>query len=285
MCDPRRNGWRPTCPQQYALLAHARLDLTVASEIFDRDDAGRQAFRSDPQRLRTNAEAHGGEIALSGRRGCQRAAIRQHRRGQHIHGRRSDEARGKNGFRALVKGSGGIVLLNFSCAQENHAVGHGHRLYLIVGDIDHGLAEPALEAANLPAHFAAQLRIEVGERLIHQADRCLRDQSAAERDALLLSARELRGLAIEQPLEAEQIRRALEACRALGVPDAANLQPKHDVFRDRQMRKQCIGLKHHRHAAPRRRLAGDVAAGNLDRAGVGQIEASDQAQGRRFAAS
>ncbi len=49
----------------------------------------------------------------------------------------------------------------------------------------------ALQRPDLAPHLLAQLRVEVGERLVHQADRRLGDDRAAERHALLLAAGEL----------------------------------------------------------------------------------------------
>jgi hypothetical protein len=60
-----------------------------------------------------------------------------------------------------------------------------------VGHVDDGELELLLQFAQFAAHLLAQLRVEVGQRLVHQADLRLRDQGAAERDALLLAAREL----------------------------------------------------------------------------------------------
>ena len=84
-------------------------------------------------------------------------------------------------------------------------VGHGHRLDLVVRDVDHGDAESTLQSTDFATHLTAQLRIQVGQRLVHEADRRLGDDRAAERNALLLSARELRRFAIEKLLKPEQI--------------------------------------------------------------------------------
>ena len=65
---------------------------------------------------------------------------------------------------------------------------HGERLALIVRDIDGREPEFALDALQLEAHAFAQLRIEIGKRLVEQKEFGLHDQSAGEREALLLSA-------------------------------------------------------------------------------------------------
>ena len=85
-----------------------------------------------------------------------------------------------------------------------------------MGDVDHRHAELLLQRADLAPHLLAQLRVEVRQRLVHQADLGLGDDRAAERDALLLAARELRGLALEQLAEAEEAGDAIEPARVLG---------------------------------------------------------------------
>src|SRR2546427_333960 len=82
-----------------------------------------------------------------------------------------------------------------AAGEQDHAIGHRHRLDLIVRDIDHADAEFALQVANLLPHLLAQLRIEIRQRFVHQAHQRFRDDGAAKRDALLLAARELRWLA------------------------------------------------------------------------------------------
>ena len=47
--------------------------------------------------------------------------------------------------------------------EQDHAVGHGHRLDLVVGDVDHRDAELALQRPDLGAHLGAELRVEVGQ--------------------------------------------------------------------------------------------------------------------------
>ena len=49
-------------------------------------------------------------------------------------------------------------------------VGHGHGLDLVVGDVEDGGAELALDALELDPQVRAQLGVERGERLVHQVD-------------------------------------------------------------------------------------------------------------------
>ncbi len=105
-------------------------------------------------------------------------------------------------------------------------VSHAHRLALVVGDIDHGDAELLLQRPDFAAHLGAQLGVEIGQRLVHQTDRRLGDDGAAERDALLLAAGKLRRLALEQRIEAEQRRHAVQTPRPLGRGHLAHAQPE-----------------------------------------------------------
>ena len=56
-----------------------------------------------------------------------------------------------------------------------------------------------MDALDLGAHLDAQLGVEVGERLVEQQQPRLQHQRAGDRDALLLAAGELRGIALAEP--------------------------------------------------------------------------------------
>jgi hypothetical protein len=105
----------------------------------------------------------------------------------------------------------GRVLFDAAFAQQDHLVGHAHGFGLVVGDVDHGHVQLLLQGADFAAHFLAQLGVEVGERLVHQADRGIGDDGAAQRHALLLAAGELRRAAFQQVRQAEDVGHALQA--------------------------------------------------------------------------
>ena len=65
---------------------------------------------------------------------------------------------------------------------------HGHRLHLIVGHIEGGGAELALQFHDLFAGGAAQLGVEIAEGFIHQKHRRLTRHGPAQGHPLLLSA-------------------------------------------------------------------------------------------------
>ena len=63
-------------------------------------------------------------------------------------------------------------------------------------DIDEGDVQLLLIAADLDFHLGAQFAVEICQGLIKEKQRRPRDQAARQRDALLLPARQLVGIAL-----------------------------------------------------------------------------------------
>ncbi len=59
-------------------------------------------------------------------------------------------------------------LLDLSSLHHNHAGSKGHRLELVVGDIDGGRAKRLMQLLDLGAHRGPQLGIEIGEAFVEQ---------------------------------------------------------------------------------------------------------------------
>ena len=97
-------------------------------------------------------------------------------------------------------------LLDAAGVQHDDAVGHGHRLDLVVGDVDHGRAELLVQFADFEPHVDAQRGVEVGQRLVEQEGLRLAHDGAADGDALALAAGELARLAVEIVGEVEHAR-------------------------------------------------------------------------------
>ena len=68
------------------------------------------------------------------------------------------------------------------------AVGHHHRLVLVVRDEQNRHADAALDVLDLDLKLFAQLAIERAQRLVQQQRIGLEHQGAGQRDALLLTA-------------------------------------------------------------------------------------------------
>ena len=128
------------------------------------------------------------------------------------------------------------------------------------------------DAQQLFLHDDLGLRVERGERLVHQQDRPLHDQRARQRDALAHAAGQLAGQVL---LEAAQSDRGNERARALvarGLGHAAHLQAEGDIVDDAAPGKQVEVLPHH-HRVGAERMPDIVALRVLD---------PDRAAGRAF---
>src|SRR5712691_4423206 len=83
-------------------------------------------------------------------------------------------------------------------------MGEEQRLALIVCDVDRRDGKAPLQLSQLDPHALSQLRVEVRERLVEQEHLRAADQGAREREALLLSAGELRRGPFLETLETDE---------------------------------------------------------------------------------
>ena len=109
---------------------------------------------------------------------------------------RADEGGDEAGARRIVDFARRPDLLDRALVHHDDAVGHRQRFFLIVGDEDRRDAELALQRADFLAQRDADARVEGGQRLVEQQDLRARGERAGERDALLLAARQLIGIAV-----------------------------------------------------------------------------------------
>ena len=107
----------------------------------------------------------------------------------------------------------------------------------------------------------------------------------AKRHPLLLTAGELLRIARLEAVELDEAQRLGDAARALRPADPPHAQAKGDVLGDGQMREQREVLEHHAEIAAIGRRLRHVAAADEDVALGGELEARDEAQGRRLAAT
>ena len=152
------------------------------------------------------AEAHGLAADADGGR-----AVALQRRGDQVHLRRADEAGDEGVLRPLVERGRVGDLHDAALLHHADPVAHGHRLGLVVGDVDDGgraalLAQAAVQVGDPHPHRGAKLGVEVRQRLVEQEDLGLLDQRPADGDALGLAARELLRQPVEQRLDLEDAR-------------------------------------------------------------------------------
>ena len=98
--------------------------------------------------------------------------------------------------RPLVDLDGRADLLDPAVVHHRDPVAHRQRLLLVVGDVDEGDADLALDPLQLELQALAQLQVEGAERLVEEQHLRQVDQRPGERDPLLLAAGELRGAAV-----------------------------------------------------------------------------------------
>ena len=82
-------------------------------------------------------------------------------------------------------------LFDPAVAHQGDAVGHGERFFLVVGHVDEGDAELAVELLELELHLLSQLQVECAQRFVEQQHPRAVHERPRERHPLLLSAGEL----------------------------------------------------------------------------------------------
>ena len=164
-------------------------------------------------------------------------------------------------------------LLDAAGVEHRHAIGHRHRFLLIVGDVDDGDAQLALDAPDLELHLLAQAAIERPQRLVHQHQIGLEHQRPGDGHALLLAAGELARappLVAFQPHQRQRPRHALGDLAGAEVP---RFERERKVLAHRHVREQGVVLEHHADVALARRHVLHRLAVDADGAAAGRLEA------------
>ena len=168
---------------------------------------------------------------------------------------------------------------------DGDAGGERHRLDLVMGDIDGGLADPQMELLDLGAHIDAQLGVEIGQWLVEQEELRIADKRASHGDALALPAGQLAGLAVEQRLDLQQRGDALDRGVLLGLRHAAALHAEGHVLARGHRRVKRVGLEHHGDVAVLGRDRVDQRSVDADLALADALQARDHREQSRLAAA
>src|SRR5271155_2446333 len=102
--------------------------------------------------------------------------------------------------------------------------------------------ERRLHALDFDLKLLAQLQVERGQRLVKQQHVGPDDDCARERNALFLSARKARRIAVGKLIKSHQTKGLPGALVALRSRQPAHLKAERYVVGDSQMRKQRVGL-------------------------------------------
>ena len=95
----------------------------------------------------------------------------------------------------LVDLFGSPDLFDLALAQHGDAIGERECFRLVVRHVNRGDVRTHLDLAQFRTHFEPQFLIEIAQRLIEQQQLRREDQGARDRNALLLTAAELGGVA------------------------------------------------------------------------------------------
>ena len=131
-------------------------------------------------------------------------------------------------------------LLDAAGLRRHHhgAVAQQQRFLDGMGDVDHGLAGLLPDAHQFGLQDGAVLRIERGERLVHQQHGRIGDESARDGAALAHAAGELVRKVVAEFCQPDQLERGLDARRLLGRRHAAGEQAEADIAGDAHPGKQ-----------------------------------------------
>src|SRR5438874_241322 len=139
-------------------------------------------------------------------------------------------------------GCGAAGLLDDAAVEERDRAGGEARVGRIVRDHDQGRAR-LVELREELHHGLAVLAVEVSGGLVGEQDERIARHRARDRDALLLSARELAGHVPRAMRHPHPLERVVDALLSVGRRHATISQRKFDVFRDGQVADQVEALE------------------------------------------
>ena len=152
-----------------------------------------------------------------------------------------------------VEIGGRADLLDTRVVHQADAVRHHHRFLLVVGHVQHGDAEVFVQMLDLALQGVAQLLVECAERLVHQDDGGLVDETARERDAAAAVRPKARAASESSTPGSRTVSSTRRtAARTAASPCRRNAQRERDVFVDGHVGKQGIVLKDHPDGRARR---------------------------------
>ncbi|MDY5014477.1 MAG: hypothetical protein SO063_00260 [Eubacteriales bacterium] len=123
-------------------------------------------------------------------------------------------------------------------------VSHKERILLAMGDHQDGQTALPLEFQQKIPYFGVQITVEPGERFIQQQNPGLDRDRSQDRSQLLLAAGQLMRLAVHMLYKPKSPRQLLQPPFDLGTGNAARLQGKSRILKNRHMRKQIVSLGH-----------------------------------------
>ena len=152
-------------------------------------------------------------------------------------------------------------LHDLALVHDDDLVGEGQRLGLVVGDVDHGVAEAAVQLLQLRAQHPFHVRVDDRQRLVEQDGVDVgAHQAAAERDLLLLVGGQPARPLARAVGQADHVEDLAHLAVDLGLRHAAVAQREGQIVVDGHGVVDHRELEHLGDVALLRRQLGDVAA-------------------------
>src|SRR5262244_897694 len=161
----------------------------------------------------------------------------------------ADEAGHEDSSGRLVDVGRGTHLLEPAAAHHRDAIRHGQRLALIVGDVDGGDPDFALELLELELHAVAELLVERAQRLVEEEHGGARDKGAGQGHSLLLTARELARIAGAVRGKLHEGEGLADPPLDLGARHAVHAEAEGHVLENGAVGEQGVVLEDHAHVA------------------------------------
>ena len=165
--------------------------------------------------------------------------------------------------RLVVELLGRADLLDDAAAHDRDPVAEGHRLGLVVGDVDRGRAEPLLQPGDRGAHLDPELGVEVGQRLVHQEHLGLRTMARPIATRWRWPPERWAGLRSSSSVSS-RMSAASSTCSSISsCVGLRQLQREGHVLADRHVRVEGVVLEHHRDVAVLRATSGSTTSPSI----------------------
>src|SRR5438309_7708866 len=151
-----------------------------------------------------------------------------------------------------------------ACLYQGDAVTPSYRLDLFGRDVEKRRSESALELPQLDPHIPPKFGVQAGEWLVEEKQFGVPDYGSAERDPLLLAARELARQALEEGDQSDNFGRPIDALLDVRLVNTLQPQAEGHVVEHGHVRVERIRLEHHRHIAITGRHVVDDRLADLD---------------------
>jgi len=212
-----------------------------------------------------------------------RVAVPLRRRVQQV--RDAEEVRDERGVRLLVDLARRARLLDAPTVHHRDAVAHGEGLFLVVRDEDERDPDVVLDRLQLDLQVLAEPRVQGAQGLVEEQDARREHERARERDALLLPTGELRGLAVLEALQANELEDPAHLALPVLLVKPLVLEPEGHVGGHVEVGEERVALKHRVDVPFVRRDLCHICAVQDDATARRLLEARDHPQRRRLAAA